>query len=37
MDVGSGRVGMEKNGAGREVGYNGSRWAGPTPMKGWKG
>lgn len=37
LDVGSGRVGMEKNGAGREIGYNGSRWAGPTPKKSWKG
>lgn len=32
-----GRVGMEKNGAGREVGYDGSRWAGPTPKKSRKG
>lgn len=31
------RVGMEKNGAGRQIGYDGSRWAGPMPRKDWKG
>lgn len=31
------RVGIEKNGAGRQIGYHGSRWAGPRPRKGWKG